>query len=638
MSQVFYITTPIYYVNATPHLGHAYTTILADAIARFKRFLGYEVYFLTGTDEHGNKIVQAAEAAGESPQAYADRISAVFQETWRKLGVQNDQFIRTTSRPHKDVVRLVLQRLYERGEIYFGEYGGQYCFGCERFYTDKELVEGKCPDHQKEPTYILEKNYFFKMSRYQDWLIDYIENHPDFIRPERYRNEVLAFLKEPLEDLCISRPKARLSWGIPLPFDEEYVTYVWFDALINYISALGYPDGVLFQKFWPKAHHLIGKDILKPHAIFWPTMCQAAGIEPYQTLWVHGFWKIEEAKMSKSVGRVVAPLELCDKYGLDVFRYFLLREMVFGQDANFSEEALVGRLNADLANDLGNLFHRTLTMIERYFGGIVPIPKGGDNGLKAKALEAVDLAASAIEEFGFSRGLAAIWDLIGTLNRYLDEKGPWFLAKDPTKRDELATILYNAAESLRIIATFLGPILPDAALKMGEQLGIHGELQQASIQDAKAWGKLRPGTAIRKGEPIFPRVKEETEDWRLETGDRSSQSQVSSLRSLVSLEEFQRLDLRIAEVVEAKVVKGSRKLLQLKVKVGALERTVVAGIQPFYKPEELIGRKVVLLANLKPTTLMGIESQGMVLAAEDAEGRIILLTPDKDVPSGAQIH
>lgn len=637
MSRVFYITTPIYYVNATPHLGHAYTTILADAVARFKKFLGYEVYFLTGTDEHGNKIAQAAAAAGESPQAYADRISAVFQETWRKLKVQNDQFIRTTSGPHKEVVRLVLQRLYEQGEIYFGEYGGKYCFGCERFYTDKELVEGKCPDHQKEPTYILEKNYFFRMSRYQDWLIEYVENHPDFIRPERYRNEVLAFLKEPLEDLCISRPKARLSWGIPLPFDEDYVTYVWFDALINYISALGYPDGVLFQKFWPKANHLIGKDILKPHAVYWPTMLKAAGIEPYQTLWVHGFWKIEEAKMSKSVGRVVAPLELVDKYGLDVFRYFLLREMVFGSDANFSEEALVGRLNADLANDLGNLFHRTLTMIERYFGGIVPIPKGGDDGLKAKALEAVDLAASAIEEFGFSRGLAAIWDLIGTLNRYLDEKGPWLLAKDPAKRDELATILYNAAESLRIIALLLSPLLPDAALNMGEQLGIREELRRATIEDAKVWGKLRPGTTVRKGEPIFPRV---TPSLSLEGegmgGDEIPEAAKAAPE--ITIEEFQRLDLRIAEVVEAEAVKGSKKLLKLTVKVGALERTVVAGIQPFYKPEELVGRKVVLLVNLKPTTLMGVESQGMVLAAEDAEGRVILLMPDKDVPPGAKVR
>lgn len=637
MSRVFYITTPIYYVNATPHLGHAYTTILADAVARFKKFLGYEVYFLTGTDEHGNKIAQAAAAAGESPQAYADRISAVFQETWRKLKVQNDQFIRTTSGPHKEVVRLVLQRLYEQGEIYFGEYGGKYCFGCERFYTDKELVEGKCPDHQKEPTYILEKNYFFRMSRYQDWLIEYVENHPDFIRPERYRNEVLAFLKEPLEDLCISRPKARLSWGIPLPFDEDYVTYVWFDALINYISALGYPDGVLFQKFWPKANHLIGKDILKPHAVYWPTMLKAAGIEPYQTLWVHGFWKIEEAKMSKSVGRVVAPLELVDKYGLDVFRYFLLREMVFGSDANFSEEALVGRLNADLANDLGNLFHRTLTMIERYFGGIVPIPKGGDDGLKAKALEAVDLAASAIEEFGFSRGLAAIWDLIGTLNRYLDEKGPWLLAKDPAKRDELATILYNAAESLRIIALLLSPLLPDAALNMGEQLGIREELRRATIEDAKVWGKLRPGTTVRKGEPIFPRV---TPSLSLEGegmgGDEIPEAAKAAPE--ITIEEFQRLDLRIAEVVEAEAVKGSKKLLKLTVKVGALERTVVAGIQPFYKPEELVGRKVVLLANLEPTTLMGVESQGMVLAAEDAEGRVILLMPDKDVPPGAKVR
>lgn len=637
MSRIFYITTPIYYVNAIPHLGHAYTTILADAIARFKRFAGFEVYFLTGTDEHGNKIAQAAEAAGESPQVYADRISAVFQETWRALKITHDQFIRTTGEPHKQVVRRFLEKIFEAGDIYFGEYGGKYCFGCERFYTDRELVDGRCPDHRKEPTYISEKNYFFKMSKYQPWLIEYIESHPDFIRPEQYRNEVLAFLKEPLEDLCISRPKARLSWGIPLPFDEAYVTYVWFDALINYISALGYPDGPLFKKFWPAANHLIAKDILKPHAIYWPTMLKAAGIEPYQHLNVHGYWRLEEGKMSKSVGRVVGPLELADRYGLDVFRYFLLREMAFGLDAGFSEEAMVARLNADLANDLGNLFHRTLTMLERYFDGRVPPPQGGDDGLQARSLEAVTSAAQAIEEFGFNRALATIWELIGVLNRYLDEKAPWALAKDPTRKGELATILYNTAETLRIIAVFLSPFLPEAALKMGAGLGIEEELKAATLQEAKAWGRLRPGTVVRKGEPLFPRVTP-SPAFPLEGEGMGGGETPDAEKPTITIEEFRRLDLRVAEVLEAEAIKGSKKLLKLKVRINDEERTVVAGIRESYTPEELVRRKIVLVANLRPTKLMGVESQGMILAAEDDEGRVVLLMPDKDVPPGAKVR
>lgn len=636
MRRIFYITTPIYYVNATPHLGHAYTTILADALVRFKRFLGDEVYFLTGTDEHGNKIAQAAEAAGESPQAYADRISAIFQETWRKLKITYDQFIRTTSEPHKQAVRRFLQTIYDKGDIYFGEYGGKYCFGCERFYTDRELVDGKCPDHRKEPTYISEKNYFFRMSRYQDWLINYIETHPDFIRPEPYRNEVLAFLKEPLEDLCISRPKARLSWGIPLPFDEEYVTYVWFDALINYISALGYPEGELFRRFWPEANHLIAKDILKPHAIYWPTMLKAAGLEPYRHLHVHGYWKLEEGKMSKSVGRVVDPLVLADRYGLDAFRYFLLREMVFGLDASFSEEALIGRLNADLANDLGNLFHRTLTMLERYFEGKVPTPKGGDDGFKAKSLEVVTQGAAAIEAFGFHRALALLWELIGTVNRYLDEKAPWMLAKDPKRKGELATVLYNTAETLRIITVFLSPLLPDAAMKMGEQLGIAEELREATFEDAKAWGRLKPGTQVRKGEPLFPRVAI-SPALPLE-GEGIGRGETPEAAPMISIEEFQRLDLRIAEVVMAEAVPASKKLMKLTVRVGREERTVVAGILQHYTPEEMVGKKIVLVANLRPTKLMGIESQGMLLAAEDDKGGVVILVPEKDVPSGTQVR
>ncbi|MDZ7695779.1 MAG: methionine--tRNA ligase [Deltaproteobacteria bacterium] len=375
MSEKYYITTPIYYVNAEPHIGHAYTTIVADALSRFHRLCGMDTLFLTGTDEHGDKIADAAEACGESPKAYVDRVSGMFRDLWPRLEISHSRFIRTTDPAHQETVRYILDRVNERGDIYFSEYEGLYCFGCERFYTERELVDGKCPDHQKAPEVIKEANYFFRMSKYQKWLIDHIRTHPGFIRPERYKNEVLSFLSEPLEDLCISRPKSRLTWGITLPFDENFVTYVWFDALINYVSALGYPKGEDFQTYWPAAQHMIAKDILKPHGIYWPCMLKSAGIDPYRHLNVHGYWNVDEGKMSKSVGNVVRPLDLVDIYGLDGFRYFLLRDMVFGLDSEFSEQALISRINSDLANDLGNSVSRSLTMIHKYFEGEVPDPK-----------------------------------------------------------------------------------------------------------------------------------------------------------------------------------------------------------------------------------------------------------------------
>src|SRR5262247_2529439 len=421
-NHTFYLTTPIYYVNARPHLGHAANTIMADAMSRYRRLRGDRVYLLTGTDEHGDNIAQTAAKAGVSPQAYADEISAAFRDTWRRLGITNDDFIRTTEPRHKKVVRGILQKLYDAGEIYFGEYGGWYCYGCERFYTEKEIVDGKCPDHQRPLSFIKEKNYFFRMSKYQEWLIKHLENNPRFIQPERYRNEVLGFLREPLQDLSISRPKARLQWGIPLPFDDQYVAYVWFDALINYLSALGYPDGDLYREFWPHAEHLIGKDILKPHAVYWPTMLKAAGIPLYRRLNVHGYWSVGGSKMSKSVGNVVEAFQLTDTYGHDAFRYFLLREMTFGLDANFTEEALVGRLNADLANDLGNLASRVTTLIVNTAGGEVPAsgPRLAEETAVSEALDRTLRDASmAMEDFAFQRALGAIWEFIGVVNRYV---------------------------------------------------------------------------------------------------------------------------------------------------------------------------------------------------------------------------
>ena len=630
--RIFYITTPIYYVNDVPHLGHAYTTILADTAARFKRFTGHRVFFLTGTDEHGNKIAQAALKAGDDTQAYANRISAVFRDTWQALKITHTHFIRTSDPSHQRLVQDLLQRIYDRGDIYLGEYGGQYCFGCERFYTERELLDGKCPDHQVEPTFIREENYFFRMSKYQERLVKHLEEYPDFVRPERYRNEVLAFLREPLEDLCISRPISRLSWGIPLPFDSNYVTYVWFDALINYLSGLGYPDSEESRVFWPEANHLIAKDIVKPHGIYWPTMLWAAEIPLFRHLHVHGYWKVEWGKMSKSLGNVVRPLDLTEKYGLDALRYFLLREMVFGLDARFSEEALISRLNSDLANDLGNLVSRVLTMIDKFLQGRIPERMSAVSAQDHQLLHHAETSPAAIsramDELAFNRALESLWELVNAVNKYIDSTKPWELGKkDP---QALERILFHVWEAVRIVGLLLAPFLPDTGQTISNQLGIDGDVEEARIEQA-AWGSHSASGMIRKGPPLFP---------RMEGGFAAIQAQENPDPAIpqINLAEFQRLDLRVAEIVRAELVAGSKNLLKLTVRLGAEERIMVAGIQGQYAPEALIGKKVAVVANLKPARLKGIESQGMVLAAEDAEGRIVLLTPDKDIPPGSKIR
>ena len=620
----FYITTPIYYVNAEPHIGHAYSTIVADVIARFYRLAGFETFFLTGTDEHGNKVVEAAEKSGETVKAYVDRISKTFKETWPKLNIANDYFVRTTDRNHQDTVREILSKVYAKGDIYFSDYEGKYCIGCERFYTDTELVQGRCPIHMSEPKLIKEENYFFRMSRYQDWLMDYIDKHPDFIRPERYRNEVMAFLRVPLEDLCISRPKKRLSWGIPLPFDENYVTYVWFDALINYISAPGYPEGERFKKFWPVAQHIIAKDILKPHGIYWPCMLKAAGIEPYQHLNVHGYWNVGAGKMSKSLGNIVRPLDLASQYGLDAFRYFLLRDMVFGLDSDFSEEALVRRLNADLANDFGNLVSRSMTMAVNYFEGLLPAPgtlEEADISLKDAALKVIEDYKDMMKEFAFHKALITVWELIGRANKYIDTMKPWEMAK--SNRDRLGTVLNTITEAIRIVSVLLWPVMPQTAEKIQDQLGLGIVGVELDLASLKEWGRIKQVRPMSKAPPLFPRVKREKEE------------KVKEKMELINLADFQRLDLRVGLIREAEPIPGSKKLLKLIVDIGE-ERTIVAGLATDYQVHELKNKQVIVLANLKAVKLMGVESQGMILAAED-EGGVYLLIPDKEGKAGSII-
>ncbi len=640
MTDPLYITTPIYYVNDRPHLGHAYTTIVTDVISRFAKMKKQECFFLTGTDEHGDKIVRAAKKENLSPREYVEKISSLFKGLWPELNIENSYFVRTTDQSHIAVVENVLRKIYDSGDIYFAEYEGQYCFGCERFYSERELVDGKCPDHATAPEVIKESNYFFKMSKYQQWLLDHIEKNPDFIRPERYKNEVLAFLREPLEDLCISRPKSRLKWGITLPFDEDYVTYVWFDALLNYVSALEYPDGEKFKKFWPHAQHIVAKDILKPHGIYWPTMLKSAGIPLYKHLNVHGFWNIDHSKMSKTIGNVVEPLQMKNKYGTDAFRFYLIRDMVFGLDSDYSEQAMVQRINSDLANDLGNLFSRVIAMVHKYFKALVPrvdssLEKEMELGLKGDAFNAVSCFESSMENFSFHKAMIAIWEFINKMNKYVDVTAPWILAKQKSTRKQLEAVIYNLLEGLRIVSGLIYPVMPDTAKTMQKHLGLNPDSPFYTLDLLRSWNTIPPETKLPKGITLFPRIdfeKIQKEQTEIEASVPTDNVKIPD----ITLEELSRIDLRAATVIKAEKIPRAKKLLKLEVDMGEI-RTIVAGIANDYEPEDLLGKQVIIVANLKPAKLMGILSNGMVLAAVE-DGKCSIATLDREVKPGTTLR
>jgi len=640
-SGTFYVTTPIYYVNDKPHIGHAYTTILADVLARYHRLLGVPTHFLTGTDEHGQKVQRAAQQNGITPQEQCDQTVVRFQQLWQRLEITHDDFIRTTEERHKTIVRASLQQLYDRGEIYAAEYAGWYCVPCERFFMEKDLAEGHCPECHRGVERLVEKSYFFRMSAYQAWLVDHIETHPRFILPEHRRQETLGFLRQPLTDLCISRPKSRLNWGIELPFDSDYVTYVWFDALMNYVSAVGYgADEESFRRWWPASCHLIGKDILTTHTVYWPTMLKALGVPLPETVFAHGWWLVGRDKMSKSLGNVVNPMDMADAYGVDAFRYFLMAEMSLGQDASFTEEAFVTRYNADLANDLGNLASRVIKMIARNLGGVVPPAVGpgpDEEELVRLTLAAVGSMQERLAAMQLDRGIADVLAAVRSGNRYFDRLKPWALAKaGDTAR--LSQVLYHAAECLRVVSGLLLPVMPGRMSALRRALGLAAaDAATPALDELSRWGGLHPGSTVSDLAALFPRV--EAKPAAAAAPARSGQAASAPAPAgvaCIGIEEFNRVQLRAAKVLTAEAIAGSDKLLKLTLEVGAEHRQIVAGIARFYEPAVLVGRTVVIVANLTPAVLFGVESQGMLLAATKGK-RLHLLTVDGEIASGASV-
>jgi methionyl-tRNA synthetase len=631
----FYITTPIYYPSANLHIGNTYTTVAADALARYKRLAGYDVMLLTGTDEHGQKIQTIAEEKGVTPKEYVDKIVAGIKDLWKIMDISYDRFIRTTDDYHEKAVQDIFTKLYEQGDIYKGSYEGMYCTPCESFWTESQLVDGKCPDCGRPVKPAKEEAYFFKMSKYADRLIEHIEKHPDFIQPESRKNEMLNnFLRPGLQDLCVSRTS--FNWGIPVSFDKKHVVYVWIDALSNYITALGYGNDKYndYDRYWPCDVHLIGKDILRFHTIYWPIMLMALGLELPKQVFGHGWLLVDGGKMSKSKGNVVDPVVLVDKFGVDAVRYYLLREIPFGSDGLFNNEIFIKKINSDLANDLGNLVSRTVAMVDKYFDGVIQAPKvkeAIDDELINLAIQTPKAVEKAIDGLKIPEALDEIWKLIGRANKYIDETMPWVLAKDEAKKERLGTVLYNLVESLRIVSVLLSAFLPTTSKKINEQLNV----SVTTFDSLTSFDGTKEGTKVNKGDVIFPRIDV---DAKLAELDALREAQIAEnkakevkpmepIKPEITIDDFEKIDLRVAKVLACEPVKGAKKLLKLKVDLGGEERQVVSGIAQYYKPEELVGKNIVLVANLKPVTLRGELSQGMILAASDDENKLFVVNP-----------